>query len=61
VNLLVARTGQHSLRELEATLARYRQNGIKPDGFVFTTCGQDAAAMAITTAITMPTRMPSAE
>jgi len=35
VNLLVVCTGQHSLRELEATLARYRQNGIKPDGFVF--------------------------
>ena len=35
VNLLVARTSQHTLRELEATLARYRQSGIKPDGFVF--------------------------
>jgi len=35
VNLLVTRSGQHTQRELEATLARYRQNGIKPDGFVF--------------------------
>ena len=35
VNLLVVRTGQHTLRELETTLARYRQSGIKPDGFVF--------------------------
>ena len=35
VNLLVMRAGRHSFRELEATLARYRQNGLKPDGFVF--------------------------
>ena len=39
MNPLVARAGQHTLRELEATLARHRQNGIQPDGCVFTTCG----------------------
>ncbi len=35
VNLLVTRSGQHTQRELQATLGRYRQNGIQPDGFVF--------------------------
>jgi len=27
-------TGQHTFRELQATLAHYRQNGIQPDGCV---------------------------
>ncbi len=34
MNLIVARAGEHTVRELDATIARYQQNGITPDGFV---------------------------
>jgi len=55
----VVRTGRHTPRELEATLARYRQNGIRPDGFVFTTCGAvsvGAATFAVAVCDTTPTK-----
>ena len=35
MNLVVARSGEHTVRQLDAAIARYRQNGIRPDGFVF--------------------------
>ena len=34
INVVVAKAGEHRLRELEATLAKYRRNGVRPDGFV---------------------------
>lgn len=35
MNLVVARAGEHTVRALGAAIARYKQNGIRPDGFVF--------------------------
>ncbi len=35
MNIVVARSGEHTVRQLDATVARYRQNGIRLDGFVF--------------------------
>ena len=35
MNIIVARAGEHTVRQLDATVARYRQNGVLPDGFVF--------------------------
>lgn len=34
INMVVAKAGAHTIRELDAALARYRQNGVHPDGFV---------------------------
>ncbi len=35
MNLVIARAGEHTIRELDAAIARYRQNGVRLDGFVF--------------------------
>ncbi|MHB1861360.1 MAG: polysaccharide biosynthesis tyrosine autokinase [Gemmatimonadaceae bacterium] len=35
MNLIVARSRSHTVRDLDAAMARYRQNGIRLDGFVF--------------------------
>ncbi len=34
MNVIVAKAGAHTFRELDAAFARYRQNGISPNGFV---------------------------
>lgn len=34
MNVIVAKAGVHTFRELDAAFARYRQNGIAPNGFV---------------------------
>jgi hypothetical protein len=34
MNIIVAKAGEHTFRELDAAYARYRQNGISPNGFV---------------------------
>ncbi len=34
MNVVVAKAGAHTFRELDAAFARYRQNGISPNGFV---------------------------
>lgn len=34
MNVIVAKAGAHTFRELDAAFARYRQNGVTPNGFV---------------------------
>lgn len=34
MNVIVAKAGSHTFRELDAAFARYRQNGVTPNGFV---------------------------
>ena len=35
INFLVTRFGQHSLREIDDTIKRFRHAGVKPQGFIF--------------------------